>query len=131
MAACWNLTHIDDVGKAVIGTHVIDTAEPALTLGVAVTVSQTLPTGPAVSTVTGMPHRPIDTLALDGKLMRQCQQFLPVQQYLPGLVDLVTFLIGATQQKTHGDGVGPGSAIRIKQIEVGEVRVQDRGIVGV
>ncbi len=54
----YGLTDIDVGGKSVIGPHVIDTAETALALGVAVTVSHTLPTGTALSTVTGMTQRP-------------------------------------------------------------------------
>ncbi len=57
IAQLTTLTDIDVGGKAVIGPHVIDTAEPALTLGYAVTLSHTHPTGAALTTVTGMSHR--------------------------------------------------------------------------
>ena len=48
--------HADIVAgrQVVIGPDVIDTAESALTLGVAVTISQTRPTGTAITTEIGV-----------------------------------------------------------------------------
>ena len=65
------------------------------------------------------------------KTMRERQQLLPLQQGLPCLIHLLPFTIGATEKKTHGDGVHTRAAVGVKQIQVGKILIQTGSIIGV